>query len=198
MDKVELYREVFASFRTLCAEGKQPSSFNAYCKAHGVEQSLMLHILKDEFQNVKALSGFQFSRSAGDHAVGKICSQIYEEFKRLCAEGRQPGTFKAYCLQYGITRKQMHDYLYRNRLRVAGLPGFRGPAGAGTLSHICQEIPFEEVIFEDAGFLPAEGSNAITVRVDGHVAVIFPADTDVAVIAKFVRKMGKEAGHVGS
>ena len=96
MDKVELYREVFASFRTLCAERKQPSSFNAYCKAHGVEQSLMRHILKDEFQNVKALSGFQFSRSAGDHAVGKICSQIYEEFKRLCAEGRQPGTFKAY------------------------------------------------------------------------------------------------------
>ena len=61
-----------------------------------------------------------------------------------------------------------------------------------------QEIPFEEVIFEDAGFLPAEVGNAITVRVDGHVAVIFPADTDVAVIAKFVRKMGKEAGHVGS
>lgn len=54
------------------------------------------------------------------------------------------------------------------------------------------------MIFEDAGFLPAEGGNAITVRVDGHVAVIFPADTDVAVIAKFVRKMGKEAGHVGS
>lgn len=71
MDKVELYRQVFASFRTLCAEGKQPSSFNSYCKAHGVEQSLMRHILKDEFQNVKTLSGFQFSRSAGDHAVGK-------------------------------------------------------------------------------------------------------------------------------
>ena len=54
------------------------------------------------------------------------------------------------------------------------------------------------MIFEDAGFLPAEVGNAITVRVDGHVAVIFPADTDVAVIAKFVRKMGKETGHVGS
>lgn len=65
------------------AEGKQPSSFNACCKAHGVEQSLMRHILKDEFHNVKTLSGFLFSRSAGDHTVGKICSQIYEEFKRL-------------------------------------------------------------------------------------------------------------------
>lgn len=198
MDKVELYRQVFASFRTLCAEGKQPSSFNAYCKAHGVEQSLMRHILKDEFQNVKTLSGFQFSRSAGDHTVGKICSRIYAEFKRLCAAGRQPGTFKAYCLQHGITRKQMHGYLYRNKLRVHGLPGFKGPAGAGTLRHRGQEIPFEDVIFEEAGFLPAEGGNVITVKVDGHVAVSFPADTDVAIIARFVRKMGKEAGHVGS
>ena len=72
------------------------------------------------------------------------------------------------------------------------------PAGAGTLSHSCQEIPFEEVIFEEAGFLPAEGCNMITVKVNGHVAVSFPADTDVAVIAKFVRKIGKEAGHVGA
>lgn len=33
--------------------------------------------------------------------------------------------------------------------------------------------------------------------VNGHVAVSFPADTDVAIIARFVRKMGKEVGHVG-
>lgn len=92
----------------------------------------------------------------------------------------------------------MHGYLIRNRLRVTGLPGFKGPAGAGTSNHHCQEVPFEDVIFEEAGFLPAEGGNAITVRVDGHVAVSFPADTDVAIIARFVRKMGKEAGHVGS
>lgn len=62
----------------------------------------------------------------------------------------------------------------------------------------CQEVPFENVIFEEAGFLPAGGGNVITVKVDGHVAVSFPADTDVAVIAKFVRKIGKEGGHVGS
>ena len=62
----------------------------------------------------------------------------------------------------------------------------------------CQEIPFEDVIFEEAGFLPADTGNVITVKVDGHVAVRFPADTDVAVIAKFVRKMEKEVGHVGS
>lgn len=54
------------------------------------------------------------------------------------------------------------------------------------------------MIFEEAGFLPAESGNVITVKVDGHVAVSFPADTDVAIIARFVRKMGKEAGHVGS
>lgn len=190
MDKVELYRLVFTSFRNLCAEGKQPSSFNAYCKANGVVQCQMAQVLKGEYQLIRTLPGYT--------SVGDICRKIYEEFKRLCAAGRQPGTFKAYCLQHGITRKQMHGYLYRNKLRVHGLPGFKGPAGAGTLTHRGQEIPFEDVIFEDAGFLPAGGGNAITVKVDGHVAVSFPADTDVAVIAKFVRKMGKEAGHAGS
>lgn len=190
MDKVELYRQVFTSFRNLCAEGKQPSSFNAYCKAHGVVQCQMAQVLKGEYQRIRTLPGYA--------SPGDLCRTVYEEFKRLCAEGRQPGTFKAYCLQYGITYRQMHGYLYRNKLRAAGLPGFKGPAGAGTLSHGCQEIPFEEVIFEEAGFLPAGGCNMITVKVDGHVAVGFPADTDVAIIARFVRKMGKEAGHVGA
>ena len=54
------------------------------------------------------------------------------------------------------------------------------------------------MIFEEAGFLPADSGNVITVKVDGHVAVRFPADTDVAIIARFVRKMGKGVGHVGS
>lgn len=190
MDKVELYRQVFTSFRKLCAEGKQPLSFNAYCRAHGVLQCQMAQVLKGEYQRIRTLPGYA--------SPGDLCRTVYEEFKRLCAEGRQPGTFKAYCLQYGITRKQMHDYLYRNKLRVAGLPGFKGPAGAGTLGHRCQEIPFEEVIFEEAGFLPAGDGNVITVKVDGQIAVSFPADTDVAVIARFVRKMGEEVGHVGS
>lgn len=90
----------------------------------------------------------------------------------------------------------MHSYLKRNGLKVAGLPGYTGPSGTAISS--CQEMPFEDVIFEEAGFLPADSGNVITVKIDGHVAVSFPADTDVAVIAKFVRKMGKEAGHVGS
>lgn len=56
----------------------------------------------------------------------------------------------------------------------------------------------EDVIFEEAGFLPADTCSTITVKVDGHVAVSFPTDTDVAVIARFVRKLGKEVGDVGS
>ena len=190
MDKVELYRQVFTSFRTLCAEGKQPSSFNAYCKAHGVDQRHMAQVLKCEFQCIRTLPGYI--------NTSNICRTIYEEFKELCAQGRQPGTFNAYCLQHGITWKQMENYLYRNKLRVIGLPGFKWLTGTGALNHHCQEVPFEDVIFEEAGFLPADSGNVITVKVDGRVAVSFPADTDVAVIAKFVRKIGKEADHVGA
>lgn len=188
MDKVELYRQVFTSFRKLCAEGKQPSSFNAYCKAHGVEQCQMAQVLKGEYQHIKTLSGYT--------RTGDICRTIYEDFKSLCADGKQPGTFRAYYKSRGITRRQMEGFQSRNKLKVAGLPGYIGPTGTGYGRR--QEIPFENVIFEDAGFLPADSGNVITVKVDGHVAVSFPADTDVAVIAKFVRKMGKEAGHVGS
>lgn len=158
----------------------------------------MRHILKDEFQNVKTLPGFRMARTTAGDSLGKLCLQIYEEFKNLCAKGQQPSTFKAYCLKYGITRTQMHNYLNRKKLRVYGLPGFKGPSGAGTLTHRGQEIPFENVIFEESGFLPSGNGNMITVKVDGHVAVSFPADTDVSVIAKFVRKMGKESGDVGA
>lgn len=44
------------------------------------------------------------------------------------------------------------------------------------------------MIFEEAGFLPAESCNVITVRVDGNVEVSFPEDTDLSVIVKFIRK----------
>ena len=86
--------------------------------------------------------------------------------------------------------------MYKNKLRVTDIPGFVW--SNGRCASCYSQIPFEEVIFEEAGFLPANNGNAITVKVDGHVAVSFPADTDVAVIAKFVRKIGKEIGHVGS
>lgn len=188
MDKEELYRQVFTTFRTMCAEGKQPSSFNAYCKAHGVVQCQMAQVLKGEYQRIRTLPGYV--------SIGSRCRTIYEEFKNLCAEGRQPGTFKAYYNSRGVTRRQMDGFQRRNKLKVVGLPGYTGPTGTG--NGRCQGVPFEDVIFEEAGFLPADNGYAITVKVDGHVAVSFPADTDVAVIAKFVRKMGKEAGHVGS
>ena len=188
MDKVELYRQVFTSFRTLCAEGEQPSSFNAYCKAHGVEQCQMAQVLQGDYQRIRTLPGYT--------SIGGICRTIYEEFKSMCADGRQPGTFKAYYTSRGVTRRQMEGFQRRNKLKVAGLPGYTCQTVTG--NGRCQEVPFEDVIFEEAGFLPDGGCNMITVKVDGHVAVSFPADTDVAVIAKFVRRMGKGVGHVGS
>ena len=189
MDKVERYRQVFSSFKELCAKGKQPSSFRAYCIANGVEQGQMRQVLKEEFQNVKTLPGYCCVNS-------RLYADIYERFKQLCAQGRQPGTFSSYCRSFGVTRGQIHSYLRNHHLRVAGLPGYTGPTGRG--NGRCQEVPFEDVIFEEAGFLPAEEGNVITVSVYGHVAVSFPADTDIAVVAKFVKKLGKEAGDVGA
>ena len=188
MDKVELYRQVFTSFRRLCAEGKQPSSFNAYCKAHGVMQCQMTQVLKGEYQRIKLLPGYT--------TTGSICREIYEDFKSLCAAGHQPGTFAEYYKKHGITREQMRCFQKRNKLKVLGIPGYTWSTGIGMPRG--QAVPFENVIFEESGFLPADTGNVITVKVDGHVAVSFPADTDVAVIARFDRRMGKEAGHVGS
>ena len=190
MDKKEQYRQVFLSFKNLCAADQQPCSFSKYCREHGVEQAQMRQILGDEFRNIRTLPGYTGC------ANSRLYATIYENFKNLCAAGKQPGTFKDYCAGFGVSRKQIHDYLTNHGLRVVGLPGYAGPAGTG--GRKCQSIPFEEVIFEEAGFLPAAETNVITVSVDGHVAVSFPADTDVAVIARFIRKMGKEAGHVVS
>lgn len=188
MEKVELYRLVFNSYKELCASGLQKESFSAYCRAYGVEHSRMRSVLKDEFKAIRSLPGYV--------STGKICRQIYDEFKSLCAEGKQPCTFKEYYNRYGITREQMHSFQKRNKLNVAGLPGYSGRSGTGCGK--CKEIPFEDVIFEEAGFFPAGDTNVITVSVDNHVAVRFPADTDIDVIARFIRKMGKEAGHVGA
>lgn len=80
--------------------------------------------------------------------------------------------------------------------KITGLQGFDVFIGTGNGSY--GEISFEDVIFEEAGFFPAEEANVITVSVDVQVAVSFPADIDVDVIAKFIRKMGKEVGYVES
>lgn len=192
MDKVDLYRQVYFTFKELCANGKQPCSFRTYCKEYGVDQSQMPMVLKDEYIPVTKLPGY-----VRDGGKALICSRIYEDFKKLCAQGKQPCSFKRYYESFGITRKQMKCYQRRLKLHVADLPGFVGPSGgAGTPR--CQEIPFEDVIFEEAGFLPCNDENVITVRVDDHVAISFPVDTDVDVIVKFVNKARKEAGHVGA
>lgn len=48
----------------------------------------------------------------------------------------------------------MKDFLWRNRLRVSDLPGYTSPHTGRSSRY--KEIPFEDVIFEEAGFLPAE------------------------------------------
>lgn len=189
MDKKEHYRQVFLSFKNLCAADQQPCSFSRYCREHGVEHALMRQILGDEYQNIRTIPGYACGKS-------RLYATIYENFKTLCASGKQPGTFKDYCAGFGVSRKQIHTYLTNHGLRVVGLPGYVGPSGAGNRK--CQSIPFEDVIFEEAGFLPAGDTNVITVSVDGHVAVHFPTDTDVSVIARFIKKMRKGVGHVES
>lgn len=107
MDKVELYRQVYSAFNKMCTEGKQPSSFNAYCKKHSVDQSQMSYVLRKEYQSVRSFSAY-----VRDGGTRIICSRILEDFKQLYAEGRQPGTFKSYYESFGISECQMRNYMY--------------------------------------------------------------------------------------
>ena len=116
MDKVELYRQVFNSYKKMCVEGKQPSSFHAYCKKHGVSQCQMPVVLKDDYQPVKTLPGY-----VRDSGKALVCSRIFNDFKNLCAEGNQPGSFASFCKSFGITWGQMYAYLTQNKLRVSDL-----------------------------------------------------------------------------
>jgi len=92
--------------------------------------------------------------------------------------------------------KKVDRYLRRNKLTVIGLPGYTNPRHS-RLAKQYKEIPFEDVIFKETGFLPSGSCHMITVRVDGNLEVSFSADTDLSVIAKFIRKMGKEVCHMG-
>lgn len=74
----------------------------------------MRQILKGEFQNIRTLPGYR--------NISHICSEIYEEFKQKCAEGKQPGTFADFYSVHGITWEQMHGYLKRNKLKVRQRP----------------------------------------------------------------------------
>ena len=129
--------------------------------------------------------------------LGFLYSKVYEEYKDLCLRGKQSVGLTEYCESYVISWIKMDKYLRRNKLTDVKLPGYTRPRGR-RLTKKYREIPFEDVIFEEAGFLPVESTSVITVRVDGHVEVSFPADTELSVIMKFVHKMEKEAGHVGA
>lgn len=199
MDKFELYRSVFLSFKELCAKGDQPCSFCTYCKEYGVNPDLMPKVLKGDFQKIASLPGYRHIPAKRPGGIGRLCIRIYEDFKRLCADGRQPGTFKSYHEGFGVSRSQMHSCLKSRKLRVDGLPGYNvcvaRPAPTGGAD---AQVAFEEVIFEESGFLPAGGGSAITVNVGGHVSVSFPAVVDIDVVARFVKMIAKEADHVGA
>lgn len=151
MAEIELYRQVFTMFKELCASGKQPSSFDAFCAAHGVRQRRMRSVLKDEFQPIRTLPGYSFS--TGPCAV-----------------------------------------LNPNELEVGGaIPSKRTPTPKSK-----QGVSFEEVIFEEAGFMPIPKVEKITVRVDRDVEVTFPPSMDIDAIALFVNKVRREVRHVES
>lgn len=198
MEKKEQCRQIYKDFRDLCSQGKQSSCFSHYCLENGLTYETLRGRLKAEYKGVRRLNGYcmrshrQNSRGA---VVGEAYLKLYEDFKALCCRGEQPGSFYSYCEEHGYDRWRVYNYLSRRKLSIIGLPGYNNPK-KNRVS--CGEIPFEEVIFEESGFVPAGGGNVITVKVDGHVSVSFPSDTDLDVVARFVRKLGKEAGHVGS
>ena len=124
MVKVEYYRQIFSTFKESCASGRQTCSFLEYCRKHGVSYYRMYLVLKEEYQSLNEISGYTRGSS-----LKFRCSQVYEEFKSLCADSRQPGTFIDYYKGLGITKKQMENFLWRNKLRVIDLLGYTNPFG---------------------------------------------------------------------
>lgn len=199
MNEVDLFKQAYASYKEQCATERQSRTFLEYCHDNGVPTEQMCLRLKMEYQTQKVLCG-----DKAENGVAVLCTQVYDDFKRLCADGRQPGTFKSYCDNFGITRSDVHNHLSRKGLRVDGLPGFsRQQCGGRSQMRAsgapqCGGTPFEDVIFEEAGFLPATGGKSISVRVGARVTIDFPADASVATVACFVREILKGVGHVGA
>ena len=194
MDKVELYRQVFTAFKELCAQGKQNCSFSSFCREHGVGNDRMSSVLKDEYQKLKTLPGYMYARD-----VGFICFEAYKEFKALCSEGKQPGSFHSFYTEFGITKRQMDHFMNRTQLKIYDIPGFSDTLWYRANASKVEEIPFENVIFEESGFIPtSNNNNVITITVDNHVSVSFPADTDISTIISFVNKIKREGDYVGA
>lgn len=172
--------------------GQQPGSFLAYCNSKGVRYDCFRSMLGEEYQALHTLEGYS-RRSISPKEEPYM--RVYLDYKELCGKGQQPGSFKSYCESLGLSAYAVYQFLSSRNIRISNIEGYEFHS---KLRHRYEGIPFEEVIFEESGFLPAGGNNVITVQVDGHVAVSFPADTDVDVVAMFVRKLGKEVSHVGS
>ena len=145
-------------------------------------------LLKDECRSLNIAPGYS--------SIGALCRRVYDDFKLLCAEGKQPGTFSSYFKSFGITAKEMERFRYSNNIKISELPGYSRFGTSGTLQ--VKDMAFEEVIFEESGFFPAASNDVITVKVDGYAEVCFPGNTDVAVLVDFVKKMGREVCHVGA
>lgn len=200
MSKKEQYRQLMAKFIEHCHSGQQTCSFQEFCRQHNVDRSSVRKVLKEEYPVIGSIPGYKRMNTKTNHTLLQRCSQIYTEYKTLCEQGQKPGAFQQYYNSFGIKTSEMYNFMHKNHLKVRYLPGYATVGKSHGAIPVCKrytEVPFEDVIFEEAGFLPA-GTNVITVSVDGHVDVSFPADTDVAVIAKFIKKMRKEVGHVES
>ncbi len=187
---------VYEEFRRLCSQGEQPTNFSAYCLERGVCVAYMYKVIRKKgFPHIKDLegysTGYEYRTDPKYKERHTLSMGIYNEFKRLCAEGKPPTSFTAYCRECGVSVGQMRQFLAKRHLRVIDIPGYRAPGPK-------PGVPFENVIFEEAGFLPASPAAAITVKVDGRTEVSFPADTQLDVVIEFVKKLGKEADNVES
>lgn len=126
--------------------------------------------------------------------------RVFNDFKELCAKGKQPCTFSAYCREHGVNHTHMHEVLKDEFQPVKTLPGYKAHPHARPVRGLgCKDVHFEEILVKESGFFPSNiGGREIRVMLGGNTTVCFPADMDVAAIARFVGMLGKEDGHVGA
>ena len=192
MTRKELYRQVYYEFKDLCARGQQPGSFVAYCRSKGVGRDSVRMALGEEYQLLHTLDGYTRRSISPEN---RKYMQVYLDYKELCGKGEQPGDFKNYCQSLGLKASAVYRFLYDRNISIKSIQGYQLPKTSGRRY---ESVPFEDIIFEESGFLPGSVNKVITVQVDGHVSVSFPADTDVDVVARFVSQLGKEVSHVGA